>query len=65
MKKSRISRWSESDENAKWLWAACDCVKNANVVLYVGLCKEIFSRNHTATNKPTSAQPLYSYQLDI
>ena len=37
---------------------ACDCVKRANVVLYVGLCKEIFARNHTATHKPTSAQPL-------
>ena len=37
---------------------ACDCVKPANVVLHVGLCKEIFARNHTATHKPTSAQPL-------
>ena len=37
---------------------ACDCVKNANVVLHVGLCREIFSRKHTATHKPTSAQPL-------
>ena len=37
---------------------ACDCVKGANVVLHVGLCKEIFSRKHTATHKPTSAQPL-------
>ena len=36
---------------------ACDCVKRANVVLHVGLCKEIFSRKHTATHKPTSAQP--------
>ena len=34
-----------------------DCVKRANVVLHVGLCNEIFSRKHTATNKPTSAQP--------
>ena len=44
---------------------ACDCVKHANVVLHVGLCEEIFARNHTATHKPTSAQPLYSYQRDI
>ena len=34
---------------------ACDC---ANVVLHVGQCKEIFARKHTATHKPTSAQPL-------
>ena len=34
---------------------ACDCVKRANVVLHVGLCKEIFARKHTATHKPTSA----------
>ena len=44
---------------------ACDCVKHANVVLHVRLCKEIFARKHTATHKPTSAQPLYSYQRDI
>ena len=44
---------------------ACECVKRANVVLHVGLCKEIFARKHTATHKPTSAQPLYSYQRDI
>ena len=44
---------------------ACDCVKRANVVLHVGLCKEIFARKHTATHKPTSAQPLYHYQRDI
>ena len=37
---------------------ACDCVKRATVVLHVGLCKEIFARKHTATHKPTSAQPL-------
>ena len=30
---------------------ACDYVKRANVVLHVGLCKEIFARKHTA---PTS-----------
>ena len=34
---------------------ACDCVKLANVVLHVGLRKEIFARKHTATHKPTSA----------
>ena len=44
---------------------ACDCVKRANVDLHVGLCKEIFAMKHTATHKPTSAQPLYSYQRDI
>ena len=44
---------------------ACDCVKRANVVLHVGLCKEIFARKHTATHKPTYAQPLYSYQRGI
>ena len=37
---------------------ACDCVKRAIVVLHVGLCKEIFARKHTATHRPTSAQPL-------
>ena len=35
---------------------AWDCVKCANVVLHVGLCKEIFAREHTATHKPTSAE---------
>ena len=44
---------------------ACDCVKRANVILHAGLCREIFARKHTATHKPTSAQPLYSYQRDI
>ena len=44
---------------------ACECVKRANVDLHVGLCKEIFARKHTATHKPTSAQPLYGYQRDI
>ena len=34
---------------------ARDCVKRANVVLHVGVCKEIFARKHTATRKPTSA----------
>ena len=33
---------------------ACDCVKRANVVLHVGLWKEIIARKHTATHKPTS-----------
>ena len=36
---------------------ASDYVKRANMVLHVGLCKEIFARKHTATHKPTSAQP--------
>ena len=34
---------------------ACDCVKRANVVLHVGLGKEIFARD---THKATSAKPL-------
>ena len=38
---------------------ACDCVKRANVVLHVDLCKEIFARKHTATHKPTFAQPIH------
>ena len=38
---------------------ACDCVKRANVVLHVDLCKEIFARKQTATHKPTSAQPVH------
>ena len=37
---------------------SCDCVKRANVVLHVGLWKEIFARKHTATHMPTSGQPL-------
>ena len=37
---------------------ACDCVKRGNVVLHVGLCKEIFARKRTPTHKPISAQPL-------
>ena len=36
-----------------------DCVKHANVDLHVDLCKEIFARKHTATHKPTSAQPTH------
>ena len=43
---------------------ACDCVKRANVVLHVRLCKEIFARQHTATHKPTSAQPLSAPHSD-
>ena len=39
---------------------ACHCVERANVVLHVGLCKEIFARKHTATHKLTSAQPPHS-----
>ena len=38
--------------------AACDCVKRANVVFHVRICKGIFARKHTATHKPTSAQTL-------
>ena len=38
---------------------ACDCVKRANVVLHVDLCKEIFDRRHTGTHKPTTAQPTH------
>ena len=43
---------------------ACDCVKRANVVLHVRLCKEVFARKHTATHKPTSAQPLSAPHSD-
>ena len=43
---------------------ACDCVKRANVVLHVRLCKEIFAKKHTATHKPTSAQPLSAPHSD-
>ena len=43
----------------------CDCVKRANVVLRVGLCEEIFARKHTATHKPTSAQPLSAPHSDL
>ena len=43
---------------------ASDCVKRANVVFHVGLCKEIFARKHTATHKPTSAQPLSAPHSD-
>ena len=60
MKKSRISHWSERDETRNDCKIACDCVKRASVVLHVDLCKEIFARKHTATHKPTSAQPTHS-----
>ena len=30
-----LSHWSESDENAIDCEIACDCVKRANVVLYM------------------------------
>ena len=43
--------------------SACDCVNRANVVLHVGLCEEIFGSKHTATHKPTSAQPLSARPL--
>ena len=36
----------------------------ANMVLPVGLCEEIFARKHTATHKPTSAQPLSAPHSD-
>ena len=55
----------ETEETEEGTEIACDCDKRANVVLHVGLWKEIFARKHTATHKPTSAQPLYSYQGDI
>ena len=64
MKKSRISPWSERDEARNDWEIACDCVKRANVVLHVRLCKEIFARKHTATHKPTSAQPLSAPHSD-
>ena len=44
---------------------ACDCVKRANVVLHVGLREEIFARKHTATHKPTPAQPLSAFHSDL
>ena len=56
--KSRISPWSESDENAKWLRDCLGLCQAWKRGFHVGLCKEIFSRKHTATHKPTSAQPL-------
>ena len=44
---------------------ACDSVKRANVVLHVGLSKEIFARKDTATQKATSAQPLIVTTLTL
>ena len=67
MKKSRVSLLDVKEmktRNDCELEIACDCVKRANVVLHVGLCEEIFARKHTATNKPTSAQPLSAPQSD-
>ena len=55
VKAFRLSHWSESDENAIDCEIGCDCVKRANVVY---IFKEIFARKHTATHKPTPAQPL-------
>ena len=57
-KKSYLSLiWTREMKTRNDCEIACDCVKHANVVLHVGLCKEIFARKHTATHKPTSAQP--------
>ena len=36
---------------------ACDCVKRADVVLHVGLCKEIFAWKHTATSRHLLSPP--------
>ena len=59
MKKSRVSLLDVKEMKTRNdCEIACDCVKRANVVLHVGLCEEIFARKHTATHKPTSAQPL-------
>ena len=52
----RIFHRSENDEKGFDCEIACDSVKRANVVF--GLQKEIFSRTHTATHKPASAQRL-------
>ena len=58
-KKSRISHIDLKETKTQNDYEiACDCVKRANVVLHVGLWKEIFAKKHTATHKPTSAQPL-------
>ena len=65
MKKSRVSlldlKEMKTRNNCE---IACDCVKRANVVLHVGLGEEIFARKHTATHKPTSAQPLSAPHSD-
>ena len=58
-KKSYLSliwkRWKRENDCE----IACNCVRRANVVLHVELCKEIFDRRHTGTHKPTSAQPTH------
>ena len=65
MKKSRVSLLDVKEMKTRNdCEIACDCVKRANVVLHVGLCEEIFARKHTATHKPTSAQPLSAPQSD-
>ena len=64
MKKSRISdlKVMKTRNDCE---IACDCVNRANVVLHVGLCKEIFARKHTATHKADICSAPYSYQRDI
>ena len=47
---------TEKDENAIDCQIACDCVKRANVVL--GIRRETFTRTHTVTDRPASAQRL-------
>ena len=65
MKKSRVSLLDVKEMKARNdCEIVCDCVKRANVVLHVGLCEEIFARKHTATHKPTSAQPLSAPHSD-
>ena len=64
-KKSRVSLLDVKEmKTGNDCEIACDCVKRANVVLHVGLCEEIFARKHTATHKPTSAQPLSAPHSD-
>ena len=70
MKKSRISPWSERDENAKWLrdclWL-CQACKRGFTCRRLAYVKKS-SPGSTATHKPTSAQPLsapHSDQRDI
>ena len=65
-KKESFEKWKKVvsliDLKVMKMWNDCeiarDCVKRANVVLHVGLRKEIFARKHAATHKPTFAQPL-------
>ena len=65
MKKSRVSLLDVKEMKTRNdCEIASDCVKRANVVLHVGLCEEIFARKHTATHKPTSAQPLSAPHSD-